>query len=291
VSSQDILLEWASEVGAGSWSKWRAACETLGLNPTAAARNLSALGHIEFDWTADRFACAPTSAVLIPRSSGCIIITGARPRGLREQLEALCSDPDQSFDADLREPVAQNNGPDTWMIEIEMDEMEAFSEAADMNFEIDAGRQVLEAIPLASLESAAEPDVPDSRFPRTHLAPHDLSFKPNADPGTEGLWWVEEHRRSIAFLRQEGQWFRVPTREYGPFLAYPDQPFMSYDLRPQLQTLRVNNRAPLPPLIARAAALQSGRLPIADGRHHHTYFNIDRAFAERVSTCLGAYIA
>jgi hypothetical protein len=291
MSQHDTLVEWASEVGEGSWARWKAACESLRLNPTGAARNLSARGHVEFDWAADRFACAPTSGVLVPRSSGCIIITGARPRGLRQRLEALCADPDQSFDADLREPVPQREGAATWMVEIEMDDLDAFSIAAGLNFEIDAGRQILYAMPNATLETAAEPDAPDRRFPRVYLRPTDLSFEAGADPGTDGLWWVEEHRRDIAFIRHESSWFRVPNREHGPYLAYPDQPFLEYDLHPQMQTLRVRNRAPLPPLLARAATLQSGRLPLPDGPQHHAYANIDQEFAERISELLGSYIA
>jgi hypothetical protein len=291
MSPHDTLLEWASEVGSGSWSSWKAACEALRVGPTTAAQNLSALGHVEFDWIADRFACAPTSAVLIPRSSGCVIITGARPRGLGERLAQLCNDDDQTFDAAFHPAAGQNRGPETWMIEIEMDDLDEFAKVAELNFEIDAGRQILAAILPVRLATAAEPDRPDARFPRQWLEPETLTPKANAEASEEGLWWVEEHRREIAFVRHAAEWYRVPTREHGPYLGYPDSSYMSYDLKPQTRALRVFNRAPLPPLLARAATLQSGRLPVADGRDHHTYFNIDQDLVERISECLNTYIS
>jgi hypothetical protein len=98
--------------------------------------------------------------------------------------------------------------------------------------------------------------------------------------GTDGLWWVEEFRRDIAFVRRAGEWYRVSTREYGPYLAYPDTSFISYSARPEFMT--VDNAAPLPPLVARALTLQSGRLPFAEGATRHTYVNVDRELAELV---------
>ena len=52
----DRLLEWASEIGAGSWASWRGTCSYLGVPASSAARKLAALGHIEFDWISNRFA-------------------------------------------------------------------------------------------------------------------------------------------------------------------------------------------------------------------------------------------
>src|ERR1700730_10732581 len=89
VNAFDALLEWASERGSGAWSHWTEACRYLEIStgqrvePTQAAQLLSSLGHLECDWVHDRFAAAPSTAVLIPRSSGSVVITGARPRGLR----------------------------------------------------------------------------------------------------------------------------------------------------------------------------------------------------------------
>ena len=59
MNAYDLLLEWASERGQGSWRQWRDACSALAIGePSQAARQLSALGHVEFDWVDSRFSCA-----------------------------------------------------------------------------------------------------------------------------------------------------------------------------------------------------------------------------------------
>ena len=126
-------------------------------------------------------------------------------------------------------------------------------------------------------------------FPRRWLNPKLGLLQANVDAGTDGLWWVEEYRRDVAFVRRQGEWFRITTREYGPYLAYPEQSFITY--RSALGTLSVDNQAPLPPLIARAATLQSGRLAKPDGAARHTYVNIDeRARRARSQEKLDAFV-
>src|SRR4051812_44784032 len=88
-SGPDALLEWASELVEGSWSQWREACAELDLEPTLAMQDLAALGHVEVDWTRDRFSCPPPTAAFLHRSSGSVLLTGARPRGLLERLAEL----------------------------------------------------------------------------------------------------------------------------------------------------------------------------------------------------------
>lgn len=282
----DNLLEWASEVGSGSWARWRDACRYLGVDPSSAARKLGALGHVEFDWIDDRFATAPPTAVLTRRSSGCLLLTGARRRGLRGKLETLYEEGE--FDIDLRPPVPQERGPETWLVEAEVEDMQRFCEAAGFRFEIDSGRRMLEALPAASLEACGEEARPDPRFPRRWLNPNRGLLQANIEAGTDGLWWVEEYRREVAFVRRRGEWFRINTREYGPYLAYPERSFITY--RGQLAVLSVDNQAPLPPLIARAVTLQSGRLAKKDGAARHAYVNIDDHLVELVQTKLDAYV-
>jgi hypothetical protein len=152
-------------------------------------------------------------------------------------------------------------------------------------FEIDSGRRILDAVPRASLEACADEERPSSRFPRKWLDP-DAGFYMNVDAGRDGLWWVEEYRRDVAFIRREGNWHRLNIREYGPYLAYPDSIFLTY--KSAVAELSVDNDAPLPPLVSRAATLQSGRLPRPDGRFQHAYVNIDPDLAKLIEEKLGA---
>ena len=280
------MLEWASEAGGGNWRTWRDACGHLDLEENAAATKLSALGHIEFDWVDNRFGVAPSVAVLTLHSSGCLLLTGSRRRGLRHRLESLYAEGD--YGIDLRLPVAQADGPETWLVEADLDDMQDFCNDAELAFEIDSGRRILEALPRASLELCAEEGRPDPRFVRRWLNPRFGILEIDVDPSTDGLWWVKEDRRDVAFIRRAGTWFRVPTREYGPYLAYADRSFIAY--KSSVDVLSVDNQAPLPPLVARALTLQSGRLAKADGGSRHAYVNVDEALAELVQAKLDGFV-
>jgi hypothetical protein len=251
VNGYDTVLEWASELGAGSWQAWREVCHGLNLGANTAARKLAALGHVEFDWVDNRFAAAPPAAVLTLRSSGCLLLTGGRRRSLRARLEQLYAEGDYSID--LRAPVRQDGGPQTWLLEV-----------------------------------CAEEARPDPRFPRARLNAELGRFEPNVEASRDGLWWVEEYRRAVAFIRREGMWYRVTTREYGPFLAYPDRSFITY--RSGAGVLSVDNQAPLPPLVARAATLQSGRLAKREGASRQAYVNIDPELGELIEDRLDAFV-
>jgi hypothetical protein len=286
MNRHDELLEWASELGSGSWGVWRDACDYLHLGSNSAARKLAALGHLEFDWVANRFAAAPPAAVFTFHSSGCLLLTGARRRGLRERIEVLHEEGD--YGIDLRPPVPQEKGPETWLVEADLEEMERFCSAIGFALEIDSGRRMLKALPAASLEACAEEARPDPRFVRRWLNPKLGIFQTNVDASTDGLWWVKEDRRDIALLRRRGDWFRVTTREYGPYLAYSERSFITYNSA--LGLLSVDNQAPLPPLIARAATLQSGRLAKPDGPNRHAYVNIDSELAGLIESKLDAFV-
>lgn len=286
VNRYDKLLEWASELGVGSWASWRDACAYLGVGASSAARKLAALGHVEFDWADNRFAAAPPTAVLTLRSSGCLLLTGSRRRGLRERLEAL--DASDVYGIVLRSPVAQKGGPETWLVEADIDEMQRFCTGAGFAFEVDSGRRMLEALPAASLAACGEEGRPDDRFPRKWLNPKLGRFDVAADPSLDGVWWVEEYRRAAAYVRRRGDWFRIPTREYAPYLAYGKHSFITY--KNGLDVLSVDNQAPLPPLVARAATLQSGRVAKPDGSARHAYVNIDEPLAELIQEKLDAYV-
>ncbi|HLH67740.1 MAG TPA: hypothetical protein VKY90_01585 [Candidatus Dormibacteraeota bacterium] len=283
MSPHDRLLAWASEVGAGSWKQWKDACDHLGLEPTESARNLSALGHTEFDWIDNRFACTPPTAAFIPRSSGSVIVTGARPRWLRPRLEQACED--ERFDVYFHPPVAQRKGPKTWLIEAEPADLEAFCAETGLRFEVDPGRRILELTPRLSLAAAAEPDRPRERFPRAWVDPEALLDHYDAPPDREGLWMVREWRRDEAFLMRGGRWYRVPVREHGVYLAYPRRRFLAYQR--SRQRLLVPDAAPLPPLLARGATLQSGRLPLPCPPRRHAYVNISEDMLELIVDRLG----
>lgn len=283
----DALLEWSSEVSAGSWSQWREACLALGVEPTLAIQDLAALGHVEVDWTADRFACPPPTAAFLHRSSGSVLLTGARQRGLLDRLDAAASEHEE-LDFFVHEHIPQSRGPKTVLIEVKLDDIDELCEALDLEFVFDPASRIAERLGVAALDRVAHREdwPPRDEIPRRVFNPQTLRFTPgNGD--THGLWWYEGYRRQEAWIRTPGQWWQVPTREYAPYLAHPEVTFLGYSR--VRQQLTVPELVPLPPLQARAATLASGRLPRRAATPRGTvalYENIPPELADRISTSL-----
>jgi hypothetical protein len=285
----DALLEWASELSEGSWSQWREACRELDIEPTPAIQDLAALGHIEVDWTADRFSCPPPTAAFLHCSSGSMLLTGARPRGMLDRFEVLASE-HEDLDFFIHDPVFQQHGPKTVLIEVELDDVEQLCGVLSLEYVFDPAGRIAEKLGVATLEHVAHREdwPPRDDIPRRAFNPEELRFRPATDGDTPGLWWYEGYRREEAWIRDKSQWWQVPTREYAPYLAYPDATFLRYS--PKRKQLSVPALVPLPPLQARAATLASGRLPRRSAAAGHgnvmLYENVSPKLAERISMSL-----
>lgn len=278
----DTLLRWASEVGSSSWQCWGDTAHYLGLEPSGAARALSDLGHVEFDWVANRFAAAPPTAILLPRSSGCILITGARPGGLRKRIEALATNGE--FDVEVYPEIAQTAGPATWLAEGRLDDFGAFCGELGIAYAVQSGRQLVGELAVANIQTAALREHPTDRLPRDWFDESRRTFRSTARTATPDVWWrVHEARRKAYYVYKSGEWYRVPVREYAPYLACRASTFLCYN--ESAKTLSVDSLAPLPPLLARAATLQSGRLPLRG--EWLGYVNVDGDLAEAIASRLG----
>ena len=99
----DLLLEWASERGTGSWQQFRDAHDWIAeaypgdsWRPTSGftARRLTTLGHIEIDWQHGLWAVAPPLLTILPAAGAHALLTGARTRALMDRLaEETVHDP------------------------------------------------------------------------------------------------------------------------------------------------------------------------------------------------------
>jgi hypothetical protein len=118
---KDLLLEWASERGEGSWSRFRDAYAWLEAGSDAppwqsaslVARQMSALGHIEIDWRASRWQACPPLLTLLPAAGAHALLTGGRTRALEERLAEVLADRGDVFALD---PIAQPLAPSTLLI-------------------------------------------------------------------------------------------------------------------------------------------------------------------------------
>lgn len=290
----DALLAWASELGSGSWTQWQEAAATLELGPGEAARTLDQLAHVEFDWAGGRFAVAPTMLVHVQGLTGYALLAGARPVGERERLAALALD--SEFDVELGAPIPQRGGrgPATVLVECAPEDAARFAALAGLANESRPELLAL-SLPALTIELVGELRAPDLRFPYCLIDP--LSLQPrwgaSDDLQTEGLWLVHSYRRrSEHYLRRDGQWWHLPIREYGPYLAAApalEPPLLEYEQANWI--LHVRGRAPLPPLQARAATLCSGRMPLRRPLGDDlqlSYVNVDPQSASALAASLGA---
>jgi hypothetical protein len=291
---EDTLLEWASELAEGSWGQWCDACRELSVEPTVAMLNLAALGHVEVDWSANRFCCPPPTAAFLHRSSGCVLLTGARPRGLLARLTELEAELDD-LDFALHDPCAQRRGPQTVLIEVGLSDAEALCEAAGLQWAFDPAGRIAQALGVATLEDLASREdwPPRDGIPRQRFDPRAMSYRPDRGLGSErGLWRYDGYRRAEAWFHDGQQWWHLPTREYAPYLAHPEVSFLRY--RRSVRQLLVPSIAPLPPLQARAVTLASGRLPLHSplaGPPAWAYGNISADLAQRIATSLATPLA
>jgi hypothetical protein len=293
--AHDALLTWCSETGSGTLAAYKAACAHLGLAAWPTAHALSQLGHVEFDDDSGRYAAAPTTLTTVPGLPGRLLLTGARPHGLLEDLATAASAGEADFDVS-REPCPQfGAGPSTMYVDGDPADAVEFAADAGIAFCPQAHRLIADRLPVASAAVVAH--TPDDRFPHAKVDPYDLRVRWDrpARDHSPGLWLYRTFggRRTMVLFETDSQPLRTLDGAYGPYLMNRPadaDPLIEY--RSAHQLLIVLDSAPLPPLHARAACLCSGRLPIRravapDVAHDH-YLNVDAHTASTVLESLGA---
>jgi hypothetical protein len=293
--AHDTLLTWCSEVGSGETASFLASCRELGLDPWSASRDLSQLGHLEFDWRGGRFAAAPPLLTTVPGVPSRLLLCGARPHGLLERLH------DAAEEGELDVIVAGagahqfGTGPSTVLIEGDPADAPALCEASGIRWEPAAHRRLASLLAEVTPSGMGESELPDTRFPQAPVDPlsFDVRWDWDWDDGREGLWRYRTYADPrVAYLRSGAECLRLAEVEYGPYVmdrpADADPP-ISY--RPSARVLVVEGKAPLPDLHARVACLCSGRVPLrqyfaVDTFEDH-YVNVDSETARRIFESLG----
>jgi len=292
----DALLMWASELGRGGLDAWRAACRHLELDPWASARTLSMLGHVEIDWDGRRFAAAPSALTTVRGLPGRLLLTGARPYRLINELAgtAAACDLDAEVERDLCHQFGR--GPSTAFVDIDPADGPDFCEAAGIAWSLDAASQISALLPAIRRDTATVAHRPDERFPNARVDPH--SFRARWDETTDnradGLWLYRSHggRRQMVLRQRDHEPRMVLDADAAPYLMdRPDNADPIVEYRRAHHLLIVNAAAPLPALHARAACLCSGRVPIrrdvAPGVAYDHHVNVDPQTAGRILSSLG----
>jgi hypothetical protein len=94
----DLLLDWVSEKGSGTWTEFREAHDWLFRDALKATYGdpayrtiigMSTLGQLEIDWGAGRWAAAPTILTVLPHGGANSLLAGSRTRALFHLLRSL----------------------------------------------------------------------------------------------------------------------------------------------------------------------------------------------------------
>jgi len=287
-SPGDELLRWISETGSGSWERLRDGaahlCQKheLTRRPWTLASELSALGHLDIDWSSREWSVAPPALNLVPGLGLCIVLTGSRPHYVDERFEDATDDLDvYPFE------VAQSPAPTAKFAKCaSVETAEHVAEALGARLVIDPARGLVEAMRAVDeepLELAPPPPLEEARRFETTT----LLWKP-VNEQQPGLYRFDLHGRPVhRRLDDFGNWWTIDLAA-GQFLALrgTGTPVVRWQRasgdgsRPDCFDVR--QRLSLPVVAERALTVSSGLVP----RHVNEwrrYLNVSRELAEMIA--------
>jgi hypothetical protein len=293
----DLLLEWTSECGAGTWADLRDVCTWLGSrggddrSAWSAAHRLACLGHLELDWDSQHWSAAPPVLTMLPRGGGFAISAGARTRTLRAVLQETVSGRDGLWLTTVQQPDA----PEALFLQC-ADEGEVAQLAADLGIVFDplAADRLSRLLPDLAPVVRSYPDGPPNRgfeTKRFDATAEHPGWIPIAGIAAPGLYRVE------VYWRVETWWSPIAGR-YGPVhraegvyleLRRCERSVLRWEPDARSGTLIVPWFAPLPVLHARAAFLCSGLAP-SSGAGEVRYVNVPQGVARQIAGSLGQAI-
>lgn len=290
MTSEELLLQWASERGGGTWSEWKdvfrwATPAGRPFGPSLALRTFSMLGHVEIDWEASRWTVAPPVLTLLPDAGGHGLLTGARTGALRKRLDHELDHPDV-----LAHFVAQADAPDACLVGTGSGT--ALQELADwleVPYEHSLGRRLAALLPdldAMLVHRRSTPGIPDLGVEMFDA--ESGRWPPVEEDARPGLYRYERGwRKELRWKDDDGQPYHVDMalgawcelRRLGRRSEIKWEPESVHGL------LGVPVRFPAPALHARAAAMCSGLAPTREGRML-MYRNVPEDVAAAVASSL-----
>jgi hypothetical protein len=287
-SAGDDLLRWVSETGSGTWDRLRDACAYVGRKhavhrrPWIQASELSALGHIDIDWSARRWSVAPPALNLVPGLGLCIVLTGSRPHYIDRRFDEATDDLDVfPFE------VPQGPAPAARFAKCaSVAAAQHVADALETDLIIDPARALVAALRAADevpIQLVPQPEMDEAQRFNTET----LQWQP-ARTFEPGLYRVDLHGRPLhRRLDESGSWLEIDLPS-GQFLSLRGRKEPALRWRPASRDntsspyLEVRRELVLPELAERAATVSSGFLPqvVAGWRR---YRNVPEAMAEVIA--------
>jgi hypothetical protein len=297
----ELLLEWVSERGDGSWHDFRQGHDWLfpeeGLaqrqrRPGVTALVLASLGHMEMDWEHGRWSAAPAMLTVLPNAGGHALLTGGRTRTLIRRLRELL-DSMASLDVIL-EVRAQDEAPDAYFLPAGSEADIAFlARELGIAYEYCVADRISSLLPaLDSVLANAKDSPPAEGFEMKQLrtGEGDLSWVTSDSVRRPGLYGFDVWGREVYRWADGAGRFLALDKFTGVYAELHRQRMNVISLRIDgpTGTLSVPATAPLPALHARAAVLCSGVAPeYSRAEHTRQYVNVPRQIALRIAASLG----
>jgi hypothetical protein len=294
--SHDLLLEWVSERGEGSWQQLRDAHDWLfeatapgrGWRPTPgwSARMLSTLGHIEIDWHAGVWGASAPVLTLLPSAGAHALLTGGRTRALTDRLRQAAWD--EAHDVYLVEHP-QQHAPTALLVAGEDEAaIEALAERLSIAYELSVSDRLSRALPSLDSYLALSHSTPAAgAFGVERFDVMVLEWSSTESDREPGFYRYDVvGRPAFRLLDNDGSVYDldVATGVYAALSRWGEN-VLRYEPESVNGTLVVPPGAPLPTLHARTAALCSGLAATRRGRTL-AYSNVPKPIAERVARSL-----
>jgi hypothetical protein len=288
--SYELLLQWMSERGTGSWPEFREAFrwaipDAQEGGAQSCMRSLMTLAQVEIDWNSGVWAAAPTVVTLLPSAGGHGLLTGARTGKLRAALEDGLDEAPHVF-AFFCE---QEHAPDVCFIAADSeDDLTQLANGLGFPFEYSVADRLASLLPSIDAmlaERASTPGVPDLGVERLDVTAD--RWRPVDSDTVPGLYRYEYRGRELRWIDADGRPYRVDFAlgAYCELRRVRSSAILYWTQLAVNGTLSVPLKAPLPVLQARAATMCTG---LAPNRFASVlrYENVPRKIAEAIAVSL-----
>lgn len=298
----DLLLTWMSETGEGRLRDLRGRVEWLARTHALRSdrrtvgrwlRDVSALGHAEVDWEADRWCVAPPVLSRLPRADGVAVLAGARRPEVLERLART----DLALTDHVLVRLGQLSLPRVTLAQFDSSSsLRSSAEEAGIHYVGCFPERFADSLPKVAVAARTAPPATtnDTLHRRTGPGPREWApVSAAGSPFPDGLYRVELNGREEYRTVRFEQWYRCTLAD-GVWLehARTGENCLRWRAeqgvgREDVGRLFVDFGAPLPPLQARVLTLCSGLPPqLNDAGETLAYRNVPRQIARRVAASL-----
>ncbi len=248
-----LLLAYLSELGSGSWGKFRAALDTVAGEedermPSVRARGLAALGHVEFAFYDDlRWATSPPVLAWLPsREESAAVLCGARTERLVDRLRERAAEVGLAIE-ERAQPGSE--GPEGFFVAApDREAGEELARYTGLSSQTNAAGLLAGCLPSLDGYARLARETPGpSGYEIEVFDSVRLRWSEATDTSGDALYWYKYYRPEYR-LRTGGRNLKV-TREAGVYLVLKRErrKVLRYD--PAKQELLVPVAAPLPDLL------------------------------------------